>query len=190
MTWKSNIVGHDKVDPEQLIANPFNYRMHPQEQRDALAASIRELGFIRSVTVNVQTNQVVDGHERVYQALAMKSCGHDILIDVEYVDLTLEQEALALAVLDPISAMAKHNAEIFDSLRSEIETSDESLQKLLSDIAGDAKTIDSLIEEGKDQSSMISDNYSVLITCNSESEQLELLSEMAERGLQCKALVA
>ena len=67
--WKTKIVGHDRVAPDQLLAQPLNFRTHPQAQRDALAAAIDEVGFIRSVTVNKTTGHLLDGHERVWQAL-------------------------------------------------------------------------------------------------------------------------
>lgn len=129
--WKLAIVGHDRVSPDSLLANPFNHRRHPQEQRDAVAASIRELGFIRSVTVNKRTGHIVDGHERVWQAL------HDEqpLIDVEYVDLSPEQEKLALAVLDKTTEMAEVDAEALDALLREIETGESELQALLAEMA-------------------------------------------------------
>jgi hypothetical protein len=34
--WKNRIVGSGTADPEQLLANPFNYRRHPGMQREAL----------------------------------------------------------------------------------------------------------------------------------------------------------
>ena len=62
--WQSRIVGHSRVDPESLVANPHNFRKHPLEQRDALSAAISEVGFVRSVTVNKTTGNLVDGARR------------------------------------------------------------------------------------------------------------------------------
>ena len=92
--WASKIVGHDRVDPNSLVANPYNHRKHPQKQRDALAAAIREVGFIRSVTVNKRTGNVIDGHERLVQAIESGQPE----IDVEYVDLSEEDKRKACEV--------------------------------------------------------------------------------------------
>ena len=37
--WKNRIVGHGEESPEQLLANPKNWRTHPKEQREALAGA-------------------------------------------------------------------------------------------------------------------------------------------------------
>lgn len=100
--WKNKIVGHALVAPAELLANPLNFRVHPQAQREFLRAVIEEIGFIRSVTVNKLTGRIIDGHERVNQA---KEAGQP-LIEVEYVELTEEQERKALATFDAIAALA------------------------------------------------------------------------------------
>ena len=132
--WKSRIVGHDRVAPDQLVANPLNVRRHPQGQRDALGAAIAEVGFIRSVTVNRRTGNLVDGHERVWQALHREQP----LIDVEYVDLSEEEERLALATMDPIGELATVDAVALDALFQDIRPTSELLQSLMADMATDA----------------------------------------------------
>lgn len=138
--WQSKIVGHDRVAPDQIVANPLNYRKHPQEQRDALKDAIEEVGFIRSVTVNKRTGNLIDGHERVWQALTSEQP----FIDVEYVDLSEDEERKALATMDPISEMATTDKEILDQLLREVNTGSEHLQQLLSDMASDAGILDGL----------------------------------------------
>lgn len=100
--WKSRIVGHAKVAPDQLVANPLNFRTHPMRQREALKAAIEDMGFVRSVLVNKRTGNLVDGHERVWQALTSEQP----TIDVEYIDVSEEEERKILATLDPIGELA------------------------------------------------------------------------------------
>lgn len=129
--WNSRIVGHDRVAPDQLTAHPLNFRTHPQQQRDALAAAIGEIGFIKSVIVNRLTGNIIDGHERVWQALQSEQ----EFIDVEYVELTEAEERKALATLDPISEMATIDATNLQLLLSDVQTGDESLAGLLTELA-------------------------------------------------------
>jgi DNA modification methylase len=129
--WASKIVGHDRVAPDQLLANPLNFRKHPMKQRQALADAIAEVGFIRSVTVNKRTGNLIDGHERVWQALKTEQP----FIDVEYVDLSLEDEKKALATLDPISEMAEVDKEVLDQLLQDVNTGSEALQEMLAELA-------------------------------------------------------
>lgn len=114
--WQSKIVGHDKVPATQLLANPFNHRKHPEKQRQVVAASIEELGFIKSVIVNRVTGHIVDGHERVMQALGV---GDQTMIDVEYVELSPDDEKKALLILDASSELAEIDASQLDTLVSD-----------------------------------------------------------------------
>lgn len=132
--WKSKIVGHDRVPPESLTKHPLNFRRHPQRQHEALATAIREVGFIRSVTVNRTTGNLIDGHERLEQAIQ----NGEPLIDVEYVELTEVEEAKALATLDRIGEMAEIDGPQLDELLRQIKTGDEVLQGLLAELATDA----------------------------------------------------
>jgi len=111
--WKSSIVGHEKVRADQLLANPANHRRHPQKQRDIVSASIQELGFCKSVIVNKRTGNIVDGHERVMQALGV---GDETLVDVEYVDLSEADEKKLLLLLDSSSELADVDIEAMNSL--------------------------------------------------------------------------
>ena len=101
--WDSKIVGHDPaVDPETLLANPYNFRVHTKLQQDAVAGLLDEIGWVKSVVVNTASGHIVDGHARV--TLAMRKEGQTV--PVEYVELTAEQERLALAALDFTVGMA------------------------------------------------------------------------------------
>lgn len=131
MVWNSKIVGHDRVAPDQLLAHPMNWRTHPQSQRDALRAAIEEVGYIRSVTVNKRTGNLVDGHERVWQALTSEQP----FIDVEYVDLSPEEELKALATMDPISELATVDREKLEALLRDVQTGSAELAGLMSDLA-------------------------------------------------------
>jgi hypothetical protein len=135
--WQSRIVGHEKVDPKTLQANPLNHRLHPKAQRDVVRDSIREIGFIKSVTVNKRTGLIVDGHERVMQALESQKENPGLLIDVEFVELTPSEEAKALAVLDASSELAEVDPQKVINLITDITTESENIKTLL----------DSLIEE-------------------------------------------
>lgn len=129
--WQNKIIGHGEEDPEQLLANPGNWRIHPKAQQDALAGAIAEVGYIRSVTVNKRTGHVVDGHLRV--TLAMRQGVKSI--PVEYVDLTPEEEDEALATIDPIAAMAAADKEKLDALLQDVKSGDAAVQAMLAELA-------------------------------------------------------
>lgn len=129
-TWRNRIVGHGEEDPEQLVANPKNWRIHPQRQQAVLAGAINDVGYLRSVTVNRRNGFVLDGHLRV--TLAMRSGQR--FIPVEYVDLSEAEEAEALASLDPISALAVPDYEQLGALMRDIEHADVAVSELLAEM--------------------------------------------------------
>ena len=125
--WRNRIVGSDDVDPTQLLANPGNWRTHPGPQRDALRGSLSEVGWVAQVMVNRRTGFVVDGHARVEEALSRGEPSVPVL----YVDLSPEEEALVLATLDPIGAMADRDGAKLEALLAAITVDDAGLQALL-----------------------------------------------------------
>lgn len=122
----NRIIGYTTKRASQLTANPSNWRKHPQRQRDAVQASLRELGWIGAVVENVRTGFLVDGHERVWQAMK-----NDEEVPVLQVDLSEEEERLALAVFDPITYMAETDTTLLDELLGSVNTGEAALQELI-----------------------------------------------------------
>jgi hypothetical protein len=114
MPWKNRIVGTGEVDPEQLLANPNNYRIHPGSQRDVLRDSLNLVGWVATILVNQRTGFVIDGHARIEEALSK----HEKTVPVTYVDVTPEEEAIILASFDAITGLAEvDNRRLMDLLR-------------------------------------------------------------------------
>ena len=76
-----------------------------------MAGVLAEVGWVQDIIVNKRTGFVVDGHARV--ALAI-SAGERV--PVVYVDLSENEEALILATLDPLSAMAVTDEDLLAGL--------------------------------------------------------------------------
>lgn len=133
---RSRIVGEGVEAPDQLLANPLNWRTHPKEQVDALEGLLREVGWVQRVIVNRTTGHIVDGHARVELALRRSEPSVPVL----YVALTEEEERLVLASLDPIGGLAGTDAETLARLLEGVETTDPALQALLDGLAGESAT--------------------------------------------------
>ena len=130
-TWRNRILGSGEEAPDQLAANPRNWRTHPKAQRKALRGSLDMVGWVQQVIVNRRTGNVVDGHARIEEALSR----NEPTIPVLYVDLSAEEEALVLATLDPIAAMAESDDERLRALLAEVAVDDDGLAALLADLA-------------------------------------------------------
>jgi hypothetical protein len=118
--WKTRIVGTGEEDPEQLLANPANWRIHPTAQRSALAGVLDRVGWIQNIVINKATGHVVDGHLRADLAVQLG----ETRVPVLYVELTEEEEMLALAALDPIAGMAVPDPEKLVELATALDLSD------------------------------------------------------------------
>ena len=139
--WRNRIVGQGDEAPDQLLANPSNWRIHPTAQREALAAVLDDVGWVQRVIVNRTTQHVVDGHLRVALALSRD----EPTIPVNYVELDEREEALVLAALDPIAAMAATDKDKLRELLEQAQVTDEALRDQLNDVAG----IKAALKEGK-----------------------------------------
>ncbi len=143
--WKSRIVDHGEVAPDQLLANPKNFRIHPSMQQAALGGSLNTLGWISEVIVNRTTGHLVDGHLRVVMALR----NSEPFVPVTYVELTELEESQALLSLDPIAAMASTDAAQLQALLDAVgETAtDAQVKEFLKGMQAEA---DELAEYGGD----------------------------------------
>ena len=131
VAWRNRIVGHGDEPPEQLLANPANWRIHPKEQQQALAGALSEVGWVAQVLVNRTTGHVVDGHLRVELAISRQ----ERTVPVVYVELTEDEERLILASLDPLAAMATAEKDALAALLAEIGTGDAALARMLAELA-------------------------------------------------------
>lgn len=123
--------------PQELAANPKNWRTHPEAQTAALSDALAEVGWAGALLYNEATGRLIDGHARKDVALARG----DALVPVLIGTWDEAQEAKILATLDPISAMAQaDSAKLADLLRG-VSTGSEALQSMLSALAESAGVI-------------------------------------------------
>lgn len=103
--WQNRIIESGAANPEELAKgfNPLNWRGHPESQREALEEALDTIGILQRVLVNRTTGRLIDGHLRVELAILKGQP----FIPVDYVELTEDEEALALATLDAITEQAQ-----------------------------------------------------------------------------------
>src|SRR6266571_3861332 len=125
---KDRIVDLIRVKAGDLVANPSNWRRHPERQRKALRALLEQLGFAAPLIARREAGELVliDGHLRA-------SLDRDQIVPVALLDVTAEEADLLLASLDPISAMAKADPE--------------ALHALLLRVSAEGEVIDDFLEE-------------------------------------------
>lgn len=114
---------------------------------DALRGSMKELGWLKTILVNKRTGHVLDGHARVKEALRLGLP----TIPATILDLSEDEERLALAVLDPITEMATQDQAILGDLLGQVSTDDAGLQALLDELAGDPSVPPDFHPAGEDE---------------------------------------
>lgn len=127
--WQNRITGRGDVDPFDLLANPKNWAIHPNKQKNALLAVLKQVGWVGSIMVNRRTGFVVDGHARVELALREKQRS----VPVDYVELTDDEEDLILAAYDMITQGRKTDATRLDDLLAGLQIEDPDLQSFVDD---------------------------------------------------------
>lgn len=128
--WRNRIVRTAEDDPQQLLANPANYRRHPKDQQEALAEVLGEVGWVQDVIVNETTGHVIDGHLRVELAIRRGERS----IPVKYVQLSEAEERKVLATFDPISALARTDSDALAELTEDMAFESAALTQMLSNL--------------------------------------------------------
>lgn len=113
MQWKSRVVRRGVMPAEELIGglNPDNWRGHPPEQQAAMRVVFERVGWVAPVLISEKSGRVVDGEMRL--RMAAKE-GMDV--PFAYVDLSPEEERMALATFDAIGEMAVTHEERLHAL--------------------------------------------------------------------------
>jgi hypothetical protein len=170
--WQNRIVGEGEEAPDQLLAHPDNFRIHPAHQQDVLSAVLNKVGIVQRVIVNKRTGRMLDGHLRVQMAIS-----EDVpLVPVTYVDLSEHEEALVLATYDAISALAV--------------TDDAKLEELRGLLPEDMRDLATLVwsdpDEGTEVSFTASDKHQVVVECDNETAQHALAERLQAEGYTCR----
>jgi len=132
MNFKNRIIGSGVEKAGQLLVNSYNFRIHGELQQKGVKGSLDEIGWIQQVIVNKQTGRIIDGHLLVKLALRE---GEETEVPVVYVDLSENEEKLALSLIDPLAEMAVMDKEIYKELLDELNTTSADLQATLDEIA-------------------------------------------------------
>lgn len=128
---RSRIVATGNEPPDQLLANPLNWRVHPRHQQDAVNDALERVGWVQQVIVNRTTGHLIDGHLRV----TLADRRNEPTIPVLYVELDPDEERLILATLDPLAGLAVADRDILQDLIADLPEQDDALTAVLQDLA-------------------------------------------------------
>lgn len=182
--YRNRIVGTGEEKTDQLLANPDNWRVHPMSQQEALAGVLSEIGWIQSIIVNRTTGHMIDGHLR---AILADRAGQET-VPVTYVELSSEEEALALATFDPLGALAVRDDEKLRRLLAEAKAGDERVGEMLQLLEKELSKGPRGPREAEVED--VPSAYEILVQCDDESQQADLLDRLMAEGFKCRALIS
>jgi len=135
--FPDRIVRFERRPASEFLAHPENWRQHPEMQRTALRNLLENIGWAGAVTVNETTGHVINGHERIWQAMH----AGDALVPVLFVKVTEEEERILLISMDSIGEMAITEQDKLSSLLASVTPANDEIRDLLTLIAQEPKIL-------------------------------------------------
>jgi hypothetical protein len=184
------------VPIEDLEPFQGNLKVLTKKESDKLKRQIVHLGF--SFPVFVWKDSILDGHNRIFAVQELKSEGYTIG-DIPVVDIEAKNRQEAA---EKLLALNSHYARITDEGLYEflsencLDIKDLALDLSLPDIdmdkflKGFGEDVGGAGNEKAGNSDSIKESFMIVVTCDSESQQLELLEKFQEEGLQCRSLIS
>lgn len=129
MDVKDRIKELRRVPASELIPNPKNWRLHPQNQQDGLRTVLERVGYADAVIAR-ETDEglvLIDGHLRAETT-------PNATVPVLVTDLTEAEADEVLATLDPLASLAEPDVEQLTQLLKAVENRDEAVDELFQDI--------------------------------------------------------
>jgi hypothetical protein len=181
---RNRIKGHRRVRAGDLVPHEWNYRLHPDGQKDALWALYQEVGFARSLLAY----ELPDGRLKLIDGHLRREMDADMEVEVEVLDVSEEEARELLLSIDPLVQLGQMQEQLYERLRQHTPTEQPELEAMWAEAA--RQSLEAL-ERGREPIGQdVLAQYMVLVMCKTEKEQLELLERFLGEGLDCKALLS
>jgi hypothetical protein len=181
---RNRIKDHRRVRAGDLVPHEWNYRLHPDGQREALRALYQEVGFARSLLAYEMPDgrlKLIDGHLR-------REMDPDMEVEVEVLDVNEDEARELLLSIDPLVGLGQMQEQLYERLRENTPTQQPELQDLWE--AAARESVEALERERKVIGQEVPAQYMVLVMCRDEGQQLALLERFVGEGLEVKALLS
>ncbi|GHT13132.1 hypothetical protein FACS1894170_08770 [Planctomycetales bacterium] len=162
-----------RVAAKELKANPKNWRVHNARQRRYLKSVLDEIGYADALLARELADgslQLIDGHLRAEITPNQE-------VPVLVLDVNENEANMLLATIDPLSAMADTDDNLFRQLAAQIETDNTALQELFTQTESEQPEIDEL------QLPVV---WQIVVQCSGETEQQQLYERLCNEGCQCR----
>jgi hypothetical protein len=181
---RNRIIGHRRVKAGDLVPHELNPRVHSDDQRAALAAIYKEVGYARSVVAYPMPDgrlKLIDGHLRVSEHPP------DFEIDVEVLDVTDAEARKLIMTLDPLAGLATYNDGALLGIQNTIHSDDAILSALWASLRqGPPPQLPGQEPTANKQNA--APKYLVIIECANEAQQAANLFICMREGMVAKSV--
>ncbi len=161
---KNRIKGHRRVRAGDLVPHEWNYRAHPQLQREALLALYRAVGFARSLLAY----ELPDGRLKLIDGHLRRDVDPDMEVEVEVLDVNEDEARTLLLSIDPLAELAEAQEQLRGRLMELAPADTEELR------AAWQAAAEGVLREEKERKSYDSfpEQFLLLVTCRDEKHQV------------------
>lgn len=180
MHIQDRIKGLKRVRAGDLRPNPRNWRVHPQSQKEALRGILAEVGYVDALLARELPDgalELIDGHLRAETT-------PDSLVPVLIVDLDENEANKVLATFDPLASMAGTDEAKLRELVAGLDVENQALAAMLEGLARQPVAVETPAADA------LPERWDLLVRCQNEQGQTELLTELTARGFECRALIS
>jgi hypothetical protein len=184
MNIRDRILELRRLPATELVPNPRNWRTHNEEQREALAGVLEEIGYASALLARRRADgrfELIDGHLRVSTTPAQ-------LVPVLILDVNEEEADKLLATFDPLTTMAGVAPDKLCELHEGVDFRNPAVKKMLRQVQAAAKRPSSSETTDRDDLSF-PDTYQVLVECRDETHQREVFDRLVGEELDCRLLM-
>ena len=131
MELRDRIIEFRRVNVDELVPNPKNWRTHTDAQRKALKAIVAQIGFAGAELTRLLPDgrlMLIDGHLR-------KEAFAGATLPVLVTDLSEDEADAVLATYDPIGAMAEANKAQYEAVLKDVAAAFAGLDDTLAEVA-------------------------------------------------------
>jgi hypothetical protein len=180
---RNRIKEHRRVRAGDLIPHEQNWRNHPDLQREALKALYTEVGFARSLLAY----ELPDGRLKLIDGHLRRELDPDMLVDVEVLDVDDAEARKLLLSMDAVAGLAEADQEVVSQLLQITQSDSPVLAEFWRSLAESEATTRAALEES---TKPLPEKFLIVIECEGEKHQVELLQKLQDQGISCRALVS
>jgi hypothetical protein len=179
---RNRIKAHRRVRAGELVPHELNPRLHSELQRAALTSLYEEIGFARSLLAY----ELPDGRLKLIDGHLRRDLTPEEMVDVEVLDVSDAEACALLLAIDPLAQLAGYDDKLLEELRQAAERDSAAIKSLWQALAeSDTKARAKLRRAEAEQAPAM--RYFVLVECEDEARQRELLERFQGEGLRCEA---